>query len=1644
MLRQMSSTVSPHSQLPVLSPARRSTRHWIGAGAILSALLLLVGLVLLMTPPPSSQAAPQIDTPLGISTLSLTANPPAGTASAIAPGQRITYYMTLTNDATASADVRLTNTLPITLQFVSALPAGATQIGNAIVWNVGTVLGNEKKYFTLTAQLPPTQTVLHDKLTDRARVTWAGGSRDATPIDHYVQNAGIYKANVTAINVTNNTLNQAVVGEAITITVLFTIPQGNIAYAATPRVLLEDGLWPVGANHPYTVTTDQAAIDPQKMANKRFTQVEFAAQDVTNTNSAPVVLTYILYARARQNYFLGGQTGEIPHGTRMMIQPILRWCATPGCTINQNHTYYYKEDETDNTTVSVTLVRPNVNATLSHTYLDPAGIGQGTGQVRFTIANQNQTGRPTAYDMVLTSTLSAGLTYHSSNDGNAWTVGGITYITWTVPGGLAAGQTWNGYVTATLPASFVSGTPYTCTAAIRHETLPGVVPDEGAYVNTASRTIRPAGVGTPVKSATPADNVRIGDIVTYTVVTKLGGGIILPTPRYTDTLPKGFHYLTSTLQVQGATVTDIITTVASATKQERVTWYMATIDNSEGPYRHITATYQARLTGLNTAGEPVYAATSAEIKSKQSAPNSATLDWPTRPSGTTYNASKTVLVGQPFMKDTFSTSRIDTPYSNKEIGEVVRFRINFKNTTAATVDAYEAQVCDTLPQGLAYDSLDAFNIGTCSRANLIAQPAVGSEGTICWVIDEVCPGVDLNIEYRAVVKPWALPGVWRRNNASIADYTSQFGDSVPYERHYRDFPAVALPTPAQCTTGCPFTVLGLAGSKTAWQSSANAGDIITYTLAYTDTSEDYNYTGLVITDTYDPYLTFISATPAPDQHEQSARRLIWYPTLAANGSGRITLTMQVAQTVPGTVTAITNTMAWDSDQTIPLEWPVVTPMGVANPHVQLTGPATTHAGATITYTVVYSNNGTATKPVTLTMNYGPYLTFLSSTPLTPVSGDNVFVDPGVPPTGVNRTLSIRLRVNAPLPYTLEQIDSDVTIASPGAPSESDAWTITLLRPILSLQKEGPAVPSGVGQPMQYAITVQNDGTFTATGIVLTDTWGARTSYNDVNTGAGWTNHGTFATYPIPELGIGQSRSVYFLVTVDQIYVFYTNTVSMVTDQTSVQRDDAIVWQQSIATTKSANPDPAFPGRTLTYTIYYTNTGGAALNTIITDHLPSGISYQGHTLTGAGCQSGWQFQRNGQDAIWTCAAMEANAKGQLQIWGPVTAAENTWLVNETESWAHGTRRQIETPLHTRVARPWLEIRKSMDDTRPAAPGDRITYTLAYSNYHGTIPGSDPAYDVVITDRLPTQVTFIACEPAAGCSHSGGLVTWNVGTVPTGTRGTVTLVAQVKSGTHGQTVRNNNYGIRSRRLAPSLGPAVERLILDPHLSISKAAAPQVVTAQSQPITYTLIYTNDGGGTLTGTIITDVLSNKTTFVAATTGCVQPPTYPAPGGTVTCTLGTLEQGQSGVIEIRVINIATEEGYEITNTARIDSDQTIPVTSNQTSVWYFGSGCVPVLKASIASDSPRLLGQGMHFTASYEPLQANTPITYTWNLGGVGTGSGLNTATPVYTYTAAGTYTVTLQVDNPCPQPAVQTTHSVEVISTYKYIYLPVVLKNF
>jgi uncharacterized repeat protein (TIGR01451 family) len=1370
---------------------------------------------------------------------------------------------------------------------------------------------------SVTAQLPTVQVVAQDRLTLQvaADVTVVGGGTysPTTSNFHSVVGPTILKTRVTNITQPGNTDIQAVAGEVVTLTAEYVFPQGTVAYGFLPRVNMQDGLLPFASTPEWEAmnTGNLAAIqaiDPA--AGLAGALVTFPSINVTNTNDGPATVSFVTTAYRLQNRNVAGSA--INHNTALYSRAGSRWCASDGCTVNPTGLVHVKWDTANG--AEITAIQPDVTPSFDPVqYQDDKNVGAGDGQVIVPIKMTNAAGRPGAYDRVLTVPVPSGLIFVSASDGGSFSSGNVV---WSLPSVLAAGASETVNMTLKFPATLQIGTVYPLTGGVVFGTIAGESINEGSYTKNATASSLRPGLSVVTKTSTPGSGaITMGNEVSYTVIFNQGANTTLVNGYIVDTLPLGFQYVADSLSVVGATVNSTASSEGPATGSgvnaryhQNLRWNMA--DSTTGAAgKTVTATFTVLNTGLDYRDKPVYDSAADLAAVKNSIITNTTgsvLNW-TAPSGSSYTSaaranSGTLNVIQPMMNNAqFVTARNGT--SPLEIGQSAFMIMRFRNSGAAPgTHANELQVCDTLPAGFVFEqTISCSTVGFAASCPTYTPPVLGSQGKVCWDFtnlprtDAVTKYYELN--YQITASSNTFPGMYT-NNATVNRYSSQAGD-VPGERNYASIPA-ALPAPANCGASC-LPVLGLKGEKTAVQPSVAPGDIIEYILTYEDTSLSTNYTNLVIEDIYDPLLTFVSADPAPSSHIVSEHKLTWQVgSLPQDGSGQIMVVMQVAPEVSGYF-SIWNKMAWDSAQSERFEVTHVTPLQVGDLSFRLNGPENTHAGQDISFSVVYSNTGTSNLEATLTLDYGSYLSYVSANPAPQPGQDNVFLLQA-PNDGIERTATLNLKVNAPLPYTLEDITLGMQLSAPGTPDLAGSHTMTLQRPILQFKKISPSIAAAPGNTMSYNFTLTNVGDFPATNLVITDIFDPATSF--ASPGTAWTvsGDGKSANYPIATLEPGMSASITPLaVKVEDTKYRYYNLAKVQSAQTTVQEDSVWTWAHILLLDIEADQDPAFPGRTLEYTVEYQNTdpnngiGNATANV----SLPPDFSFEGQTTSGAsGCASGWNFNLVNQKAIWSCSFLSGNSSGHFKIWGKVNAEEDTDLsITADSSGAHPVAAwTMDEPVLTRVARPWLRVNASTQPTHPVAPQDNLTYTFTYENY-----GSDPGYNVTLKNQLPTEmVSFVSCS--SGCTQSNGLVTWNVGTVNKNTSGSVSVTVKVKAGTENQTIVNASFTIQSDRLSISdtlSGPAVETSVLTPSLGLMMSSSLAIVNAPNDEVTFTINATNNGGGTLTGVVVTNELSTYTIFRSASEGCTH--SGEAVGGVVSCQLGEVNQGQTKTVTMTV-----------------------------------------------------------------------------------------------------------------------------------------------
>jgi uncharacterized repeat protein (TIGR01451 family) len=162
---------------------------------------------------------------------------------------------------------------------------------------------------------------------------------------------------------------------------------------------------------------------------------------------------------------------------------------------------------------------------------------------------------------------------------------------------------------------------------------------------------------------------------------------------------------------------------------------------------------------------------------------------------------------------------------------------------------------------------------------------------------------------------------------------------------------------------------------------------------------------------------------------------------------------------------------------------------------------------------------------------------------------------------------------------------------------------------------------------------------------------------------------------------------------------------------------------------------------------------------------------------------------------------------------------------------------------------------------AVPGDTYDYVINYEN-----TGPATAKSAQLVDVLPPEVTFISCTGGGTYDSISHSVTWNLGDVPSGGSGSVTLKVQVNLGLPIYTVMHNEVTLTWTNLDGSPGGPVTDFV-DTTIIMPLMEFWKVVDGEGpydfipgDTIYYTLYYSNTDGADAYNVMIDDTLPDGT----------------------------------------------------------------------------------------------------------------------------------------------------------------------------------------
>ncbi len=425
-----------------------------------------------------------------------------------------------------------------------------------------------------------------------------------------------------------------------------------------------------------------------------------------------------------------------------------------------------------------------------------------------------------------------------------------------------------------------------------------------------------------------------------------------------------------------------------------------------------------------------------------------------------------------------------------------------------------------------------------------------------------------------------------------------------------------------------------------------------------------------------------------------------------------------------------------------------------------------------------------------------------------------------------------------------------------------------------------------GSRYLYWLEYRNDGDLPATNVVVTDTLPVTLTY--VSDGAPVVPTfpgGNQVVWSLGALPAGATRRIPLVVEVaagtpqgTQLHnaVEISDPDDHNTGNNSQSRDDAVVALDVdlYANVNSQGSQPA-PGNDYVYRIDYGNQGGTGSGPVwLTQTLPVSSTYA----------SFWS-----DDPVWTLASSVGNqlvftrsmisgSGGQLYVRLHLDAAVSigtqldTWVEIGTSNETGPLDNNTSWPPNTQfVQDPRLDVAlDNFFESGITVPDYDVTFRMGYHN-RGNVPGQSTR----ITGTLPAGTTFVTSTqqvfvynqwqdvPFAPLSISSGQVVWDLGTLPTGTDGTLRVKLHIDPGTPIGTVLTY-----TARIATADADSDDRNDQASDFIVVRGPGPNLMVRKNgywqgdDRIRYDLQFYNVGTSTISGFVLTDTYPVSTTL--------------------------------------------------------------------------------------------------------------------------------------------------------------------------------------
>jgi uncharacterized repeat protein (TIGR01451 family) len=1372
--------------------------------------------------------------------------------------------------------------------------------GSSITGAVGTVAPGAGETYTITVSNNGPSNVTGAGVVDTMPAFFTGDTWTAT------QSGGASGFSASGSGNIRDTVTMPA-GSSITYTVTGTVSRsatGTLSNTATVTA-------PAGVYDPNlanNTATDNDMITPPNLSvtdtgNGTLNSTDTARFTITvsNANGAGtalgVVLSDSLPDSAHLNWtsdagtIAGGtltdSIGNLAPGSSVTIHLSASTPAGYSATLPDTATATPTNGSAATASATDTVLAPSLSVTNTGN-----GTVNSTDTASFTITVTSATGAGTAYGVVLSDPLPAGLAWTTS----AGTISNGTLI--DTIGNLAAGSSVTIHVNAVTPSGYSATLTNTATAT----------PTNGSAASASATDV----VKAPSLSVTDTGNgtVNSTDTATFTItVSNAAGagtayGVIL-----SDPLPGGLAWTADAGTITGGTLSDTIGNLAAGSSVtihvQAVTpsGYSGTLNNTatatptngsaasasatdvvKAPSLSVTKTGNGTVNSTDSASFTITvsnatgAGTAYGVVLNDPLPDSAHLSWTsdagTITSGTLTDAIGNLTAGSSVTihvsavtpsgySGTLNNTATATPTNGSAASASATDVVKVPSLIVTNVGGGTVSSSDTVSFTITVS--DAVGAGTAYGV-VLTDPLPGglswttdagtiSGGTLSDTIGNLAAGASVTIHVSAVT-----PSGYSATLSSTATAT----------------PTNGSPASASATGMVLAPVLGVTETGSG---TVNSTDTVSFTITISNTAGAGTAYGVVLSD------------PLPDSahlHWTSPAGTITSGTLTDGignllGGQSVTITVS-ASTSSGYNATLNNTATATSTNGAMASASATDIVKAPSLSVTKTGNGTLNSTDTASFTITVSNAagaGTA---------YGVVL----SDPL-PDSAHLSWTSDGGTITGgtLSDTIgnlaagsSVTIHVNSSTPSGYSATLRNTASATPtNGSAASGSATDVVKAPNLSVTETGNGTLNST-DTASFTITVTNAaGAGTAYGVVLNDPLPDSADLNWISS-AGTISGGTL-TDAIGSLMAGQSVTITVSApTVPGYSATLPNTATATPTNGSAASGSATdtVLAPSLSVTKTGN-GTVNSTDTASFTIVVSNATGAgtAYGVVLSDPLPGGLTW---TADGGTIDNG-----TFSDTIGNLAA---GSRITIHVSAPTPSGYSGTLNNTATATAINGSAASGSASDTVLA-PSLSVTKTGNGTVNST--DSASFTIVVSN----ATGAGTAYGVVLSDPLPDSA-HLSWTSDAGTITSGTL-TDAIGNLAAGSSVTIHVNAVTPSGYSG-TLPNTATATPTNGSAAS-GSATDT-VLAPSLSVTDTGNGTV--SSTDTVSFTITVTNAAGaGTAYGVVLSDPpLPDFANLSWATdAGTIT-------NGTLTDTIGTLAAGSSVTIHVSAV---TPSGYSATLT---------------------------------------------------------------------------------------------------------------------------------